>query len=82
MRIIRRYANGKLYDALRSRHLKLPEVAALVRLGEDLRIIEHRTERDVTAIVFAQILYEEEKEGPRLSVAELARIIREGFRED
>ena len=82
MRTIRRYANRKMYDTWDSRYVTLADVASLVRRGEDLKIVEHVTERDMTAMVFAQILFEEEKLSPRLSASELVRIIRVGLREE
>jgi polyhydroxyalkanoate synthesis repressor PhaR len=79
MRLIRRYSNRKLYDPSESRYLKLSDVAALVRQGENFRVVEHRTQRDLTTAVLAQIIYEEEKAGPRLPANELVRIIRHGL---
>lgn len=82
MRTIRRYSNRKMYDTWDSRYVTLADVASLVRRGEDLKIVEHLTQRDITAVIFAQILFEEEKLGPRLSASELVRIIRVGLGEE
>lgn len=62
-RIIKRYANRKLYDTRESRYVTLNDIARLVREGEELRIVDNRTKDDVTNLTFAQIIYEEEKAG-------------------
>jgi polyhydroxyalkanoate synthesis regulator protein len=54
-------------------------VAELIRAGEDLQVIVRDTLRDITAATMAQIIFEEEKSGPRLPVEDLRRIIRSGL---
>lgn len=60
-RVIKRYANRKLYDTRESRYVTLPQIAELVRLGEDVQIIDNRTKENLTSITLAQIIYESEK---------------------
>jgi polyhydroxyalkanoate synthesis repressor PhaR len=60
-RLIKRYGNRKMYDTQASRYVTLDSVAALVRAGDDLRIIDNDTGEDITAVTFAQIIFEEEK---------------------
>lgn len=60
-RLIKRYANRKMYDTQASRYVTLDGVAELVRRGEDLRIVDNDTGEDITAVTFAQIIFEEEK---------------------
>jgi polyhydroxyalkanoate synthesis repressor PhaR len=60
-RLIKRYANRKMYDTSASRYVTLDGVADLVRAGEDLRIVDNGTGEDLTALIFAQIIFEEEK---------------------
>ena len=79
MRLIRRHNNRKLYDTRDSRHITLEQLADLVRAGEDLRVIDHVTRQDVTAAKLAQVIFEEEKRSPRLTVESLRQIIREGL---
>jgi polyhydroxyalkanoate synthesis repressor PhaR len=62
-RIIKRYANRKLYDTRESRYVTLLDIAKLIREGEELRIIDNKSKDDVTNVTFAQIIYEEEKTG-------------------
>ena len=60
-RVIKRYANRKLYDTRESRYVTLPQIAELVRSGEDVQIIDNRTKDNLTSITLAQIIYESEK---------------------
>jgi polyhydroxyalkanoate synthesis repressor PhaR len=60
-RVIKRYANRKLYDTRDSRYVTLPQIAELVRAGEDVQIIDNRTKENLTSVTLAQIIYEVEK---------------------
>ncbi|MBX3247202.1 MAG: polyhydroxyalkanoate synthesis regulator DNA-binding domain-containing protein [Myxococcales bacterium] len=62
-RIIKRYANRKLYDTRDSRYVTLQQIAEYVREGEDVRIIDNKSKEDLTNVTLAQIIYEEEKKG-------------------
>jgi polyhydroxyalkanoate synthesis repressor PhaR len=79
MRLIRRYSNRKLYDTQESHYVTLQALAALIRAGEEFEVVDHATSRNLTTATLAQIIFEEEKRGPRLSVADLRRIIQEGL---
>ncbi len=59
--LIKRYGNRKLYDTHASRYVKLDQIAEMVRAGKDLRIVDNDTGEDLTAVTFAQILFEEQK---------------------
>jgi polyhydroxyalkanoate synthesis repressor PhaR len=78
-RLIKRYANRKLYDSKASRYVTLDRIAALVRAGDDVRIIDNDTGEDLTAVTFAQIIFEEakRKNGP-MQTPLLRRIIEQG----
>jgi polyhydroxyalkanoate synthesis repressor PhaR len=60
-RVIKRYANRKLYDTRDSRYVTLQQIAKFVRDGEDVTIIDNTTKEDLTNVTLAQIIYEEEK---------------------
>ena len=60
-RLIKRYANRKMYDTQASRYVTLDGVGDLVRTGEDLRIVDNDSGEDLTALIFAQIIFEEQK---------------------
>jgi polyhydroxyalkanoate synthesis repressor PhaR len=76
-RIIRKYANRRLYDSKESRHLTLDEVRQLVVDGERLRVEDAKTGEDLTRSVLLQIIVEREEAGePLLSAALLEQLIR------
>lgn len=62
-RLIKRYANRKLYDTRDSRYVTLQQIAKFVREGEHVTIIDNTTKEDLTNVTLAQIIYEEEKKG-------------------
>src|SRR3954466_3576151 len=64
-RIVKRYSNRKLYDTVDSRYVTLPQIAELVRRGEDVRIIDNNSKEDLTSVTLTQILYEEERRQSR-----------------
>ena len=74
--VIKRYQNRKLYDTQASRYVTLEDIAEMVKRGEEVRILDNRTKKDLTAVTLAQILYEEEKsERSLLSLTALREII-------
>jgi polyhydroxyalkanoate synthesis repressor PhaR len=79
-RVVKRYANRKLYDTRDSRYVTLQQIAGYVRDGEDVRIIDNRTKEDLTDVTLAQIIYEEQKDGKKSSwsVKTLRQLIRDG----
>lgn len=62
-RMIKRYANRKLYDTRESRYVTLRQIAGYVRAGEEVVIIDNTTKDDLTNVTLAQIIYEEQKKG-------------------
>lgn len=58
LRIIKRYANRKLYDTKSQRYVTLTEIANMVSLHEKLSVVDHNG-RDITAATLQQILYEQ-----------------------
>ena len=62
-RLIKRYGSRKLYDTSESRYVSLDEVAAFVRDGQNVQVVENRTGDDVTAAILTQIISEEGRAG-------------------
>src|SRR5215813_7855680 len=60
-RVIKRYANRKLYDTQRSRYVTLDQIAEMIRGGEDVKIVDNNSKEDLTTVTLAQIIFEEEK---------------------
>lgn len=61
MPVIKRYPNRKLYDTEAKRYITLNEIAALIRAGEEVSVVDHATDEDLTAVVLTQIIFEQEK---------------------
>jgi polyhydroxyalkanoate synthesis repressor PhaR len=78
-RIIKRYANRKLYDTLESRYVTLEQIAEMIRSSEDVKVIDNNTKEDLTSVTLAQILFEEEKKQRSfLPLSALRHIIQSG----
>ena len=60
-RIIKRYANRKLYDTEHSRYVTLDQISVMIRAGDDVKIVDNKTKEDLTTVTLAQIIFEEEK---------------------
>jgi polyhydroxyalkanoate synthesis repressor PhaR len=60
-RLIKRYGNRKLYDVAASRYITLDGIRDLVREGEDVRVVDNDSDEELTAVTFAQIIYEDAK---------------------
>lgn len=61
MLVIKRYPNRKLYDTARKQYITLAEVASLVRLGQDIQVVDNLTGKDITTLTLSQIILEQEK---------------------
>jgi polyhydroxyalkanoate synthesis repressor PhaR len=76
-RVIRKYANRRLYDATASRHVTLEDIRRLIASGEQVQVVDDRSGEDLTRSVLLQIIAEQEQFGaPVLSVQLLEGIIR------
>ncbi|HVS13610.1 MAG TPA: polyhydroxyalkanoate synthesis regulator DNA-binding domain-containing protein [Thermoanaerobaculia bacterium] len=81
IRLIRRYESRKLYDTEESRYVSLEEVAAFVRGGQQVMVVESATDEDVTAQTLAQVILEEGRSGRRRWSPEiLHELLRRGER--
>ena len=78
-KVIKRYTNRKLYDTVESRYVTLDEIAQMIKGGAEVKIVDNRSKEDLTSVTLAQIIFEEEKKTPRLSVAGLRKIIQGGL---
>lgn len=78
-KVIKRYPNRKLYDTDESRYVNLDELAAMIREGVDVQVVDYKSGEDMTGMVLAQILYEEERRRHGvLSTDLMQRIVRFG----
>lgn len=59
--IIKRYGNRRLYNTETRKYVNYEELAALVRDGNDIKVIDSTSKEDVTKAVLIQLILEEEK---------------------
>lgn len=79
MLIIKRYANRKLYDTTAKQYITLAGIADLIRQGVEVRVIDHETGDDLTAVITAQIIFaQEKKNGGLMPHAVLQGLLRAG----
>jgi polyhydroxyalkanoate synthesis repressor PhaR len=76
-RIIKKYANRRLYDSTGSRHVTLDDIRKMIVSGEKVKIIDDKSGEDLTRSVLLQVVSEQEQFGtPVLSLELLEAIIR------
>jgi polyhydroxyalkanoate synthesis repressor PhaR len=81
IRLIKRYESRKLYDTEESRYVSLEDLAAWVRAGQDVRVVDNGTAEDVTAQTLTQIILDEGRKGTSFLPSELLHeLVRVGER--
>jgi len=76
-RLIKKYANRRLYDASISKHVTLEDIRDLIVRGEKIRVVEDKTGEDITRLILLQVIAEQEQFGkPILTTQLLESIIR------
>src|SRR5690348_2746312 len=71
--VIKKYGNRRLYDTAGSRYVNLDDLAAHVRAGREVRVVDAKTGQDLTRVVLTQIITEDAKEKPTGLPLELLR---------
>ena len=71
--VIKKYANRRLYDTSSSRYINLDDIAAMVRNGKDLQVLDANTGEDLTRVTLTQIIVEDAKDQPTGLPLELLR---------
>ena len=62
--VIKKYGNRRLYDATNSRYVNLDDLAAFIREGKDVKVLDAKTGQDLTRVVLTQIITEDAKDKP------------------
>lgn len=76
-RLVKKYANRRLYDASISKHVTLSDIRELIMKGEKIRVVEDKTGEDITRLILLQVIAEQEQFGrPILTTPLLESIIR------
>ena len=76
MVLIKKYGNRRLYDTGDSRYVTLDELAAKIRSGSDLRVVDAQTGEDLTQTTLTQIVLETGNAAKFLPVQLLTQMIR------
>lgn len=71
--VIKKYANRRLYDTSNSRYINLEDIAALVRNGKQVQVVDASTGEDLTRVTLTQIIVEDAKGQPSGLPLELLR---------
>jgi len=71
--VIKKYGNRRLYDTAGSRYVNLEDLAALVRGGKEVRVVDAKTGHDLTRVTLTQIITEDAKDKPTGLPLELLR---------
>ena len=61
--IIKKYANRRLYNTESSSYITLDHLATMTREGRDFKVVDAKTDEDITHNVLTQIIMEEESRG-------------------
>ncbi len=77
-RIIKRYANRKLYDTEHSRYVTLEQISEMIRAGDEVKIVDNKSKEDLTSVTLAQIIFEEEKKHSFMPLGTMRNIIQNG----
>ena len=76
-RLIKKYANRRLYDASISKHVTLEDIRDLIVRGEKIKVVEDKTGEDITRLILLQVIAEQEQFGkPILTTQLLESVIR------
>lgn len=62
--VIKKYGNRRLYDTAGSRYVNLDDLAALVRSGKEVRVVDAKSGRDLTRVILTQIITEDARGKP------------------
>lgn len=77
-KIIKRYANRKLYDTERSSYVTLDDISVMIKAGEEVQVVDNKTGEDLTSVTLAQIIFEAEKRNSAMPLSLLRTLIRDG----
>ena len=77
VRMIKKYPNRRLYDTANSGYITLADVKQMVLSGIDFKVVDAKTNDDLTRAILLQIILDEESGGmPMFSSEMLAQLIR------
>ena len=76
--IVKKYGNRRLYDTEASQYITLEELAERIRAGAEVRVVDAKSNDDLTQSTLAQIILESRGAARLLPVPLLTQLIRMG----
>ncbi len=79
MHKIKKYANRKMYDTTGKRYISMTQLAELIKSGEEVMIVDNRTDEDLTTAIVSQLIGREKKGKDKIvSSKVLMQLLRKG----
>lgn len=79
MHRVKKYANRKMYDTTDKQYVSMTQLAALIKSGEEITVIDNRTGDDITSLIVSQLIAREKKDDPQgVSSKVLVQLLRKG----
>jgi polyhydroxyalkanoate synthesis repressor PhaR len=76
--LVKKYSNRRLYDTADSRYITLEQLVDKIRDGAEVKVVDAKTEADLTQATLAQIIVESRGAAQLLPVPLLTQLIRMG----
>ena len=73
--VVKKYPNRRLYDTSSGRYVNLEDLAAMIRKGTDLQVVDAKTGEDLTRVILTQIIVEDARDRPTLPLELLRQLI-------
>jgi polyhydroxyalkanoate synthesis repressor PhaR len=71
--VIKKYGNRRLYDTSSSRYVNLDDIAAMVRNGTEVQVVDAKTGADLTQVTLTQVILESSRDQSSALPLELLR---------
>jgi polyhydroxyalkanoate synthesis repressor PhaR len=75
VRIIKRYANRKLYDTQHSAYVTLYDLNKMVQSNQEIMVIDNKSKADITKNTLNQIIFDNEKQAAAFAPVKILREI-------
>ena len=60
-RLIKKYANRRLYDSTESRHVTLEDIRKMIVSGAKVKVVDDKSGEDLTRAVLLQVIAEQDQ---------------------
>lgn len=77
-RLVKKYANRRLYDTFDSRYITMDELVSRIRAGTEVRVVDAQNGEDLTQATLTQLIIDARGAGRFFSVPLLSQLIRMG----